>query len=121
MACSFANGEITTEADVRDPDAVPFPRNPESAAAAAAARGVRVSVIRLAPSVHGKGENHGFVPRVIALAREHGVSAYVGDGNNRGLASTAAIRRGSTVSPSNAPRSTPCITRLPTRAYRSAR
>ncbi len=79
----IAPGRVITEADVRDPDAVPFPRNPESVAAAAAARGVRVSVIRLAPSVHGEGENHGFVPRVIALAREHGASAYVGDGNNR--------------------------------------
>lgn len=79
----LAPGRMVTEDDVRDPNAVPFPRDPESAASAAAARGARVSVIRLAPSVHGDGENHGFVPRVIALAREHGVSAYVGDGNNR--------------------------------------
>jgi len=78
----IAPGRTVTEDDVRDPSAVPFPRDPESAAAAAAARGVRVSVIRLAPSVHGKGD-HGFVPIVIGLAREHGVSAYVGDGNNR--------------------------------------
>lgn len=78
----IAPGRAITEADVRDPDAVPFPRNPESAATAVAARGVRVSVIRLAPSVHGEGD-HGFVPRVIALAREHGASAYVGDGENR--------------------------------------
>jgi len=78
----IAPGRLVTEDDVRDPDAVPFPRNPESAALAAAARGVRVSVIRLAPSVHGKGD-HGFVPIVIGLAREHGVSAYIGEGNNR--------------------------------------
>jgi len=78
----IAPGRVVTEDDVRDPNAVPFPRDPESVAAAAAARGVRVSVIRLAPSVHGKGD-HGFVPIVIGLAREHGVSAYVGDGNNR--------------------------------------
>jgi len=79
----IAPGRVVTEDDVRDPDAVPFPRDPESAAAAVAARGVRVSVIRLAPSVHGEGEHHGFVPRVIALAREHGTSAYVGNGENR--------------------------------------
>ena len=78
----IAPGRLVTEDDVRDPSAAPFPRNPESAAAAAAARGVRVSVIRLAASVHGAGD-HGFVPRVVALAREHGVSAYVGEGNNR--------------------------------------
>jgi nucleoside-diphosphate-sugar epimerase len=73
-------GRTATEDDVRD-SAVPFPRNPESAADAAAARGVCVSVIRLAPSVHGAGD-HGFVPIVIGLARERGASAYVGEGNN---------------------------------------
>jgi len=75
-------GRLVTEDDVRDPNAVPFPRDPETVAAAAAARGVCVSVIRLAPSVHGKGD-HGFVPIVIGLAREHGVSAYVGNRENR--------------------------------------
>jgi len=74
-------GRVATEDDLRDPN-VPFPRDPETVAAAVAARGVRVSVIRLSPSVHGAGD-HGFVPIVIGLAREHGVSAYVGDGNNR--------------------------------------
>jgi nucleoside-diphosphate-sugar epimerase len=78
----IAPGRLVTEDDVRDPNAVPFPRDPERVSAAAAARGVRVSVIRLAPSVHGKGD-HGFVPTVIGLARKHGVSAYVGEGNNR--------------------------------------
>jgi nucleoside-diphosphate-sugar epimerase len=79
----IAPGRLITEDDIRDPKAESFPRDPESAAAAAAARGVRVSVIRLSPSVHGEGEHHGFVPIVIGLAREHGVSAYVGDGENR--------------------------------------
>jgi nucleoside-diphosphate-sugar epimerase len=77
----IAPGRLITEDDGRD-NTVPFPRDPETVAAAVAARGVHVSVIRLAPSVHGKGD-HGFVPIVIGMAREHGVSAYAGEGNNR--------------------------------------
>ena len=76
-------GRLATE------ESMPASTNPnprvasEEAARAVADRGVRVSVVRLAPSVHGDGD-HGFVPILINMAREKGASAYLGEGLNDG-------------------------------------
>ncbi|CAG9262490.1 Putative dyhydroflavanol-4-reductase [Paraburkholderia unamae] len=78
----LAPGRIATEQDVAPPVSERFPRASEAAVKELSARGVHATTIRLAPSVHGLGD-HGFVPRLAAIAREKGVSAYVGDGLNR--------------------------------------
>ncbi|WP_343315719.1 SDR family oxidoreductase [Brucella sp. BE17] len=74
-------GTVTEETDPVEGSAA----NPRSASEEAARRivdrGGLVSVIRLAPSVHGEGD-HAFVPTLIRLARETGVSAYEGEGRN---------------------------------------
>jgi nucleoside-diphosphate-sugar epimerase len=73
-------GRIGTEQDGVDRG----PRvDSENAVIALAKRGVRSSVIRLAPTVHSTLDRHGFVPTLIALARKNGVATYVGDGSNR--------------------------------------
>ncbi len=58
-----------------------LPRVSEQTALATVAQSVRGMAVRLPPTVHGAGD-HGFIPILIGIAREKGVSAYVNDGQN---------------------------------------
>jgi len=80
-------GLLRSERIVTEEDAPPgsdtVPRAAsEEAAKAAAAKGASVYIVRLPPTVHGKGD-HGFVPMIINMAREKGESVYIGEGKNR--------------------------------------
>ena len=61
--------------------------NPRSAVARAIAglteRGVRTILVGIPPVTHGAGDRHGFIPMLIKIARDTGVSGYVGDGTNK--------------------------------------
>ena len=84
----LANGRLATEDDPSAPVSDSYPRTSEVTAASLETRGVRVSVVR-PPQVHDQ-EKQGLVTYAIAVAREKGVSAYLGDGTNRWAAVTLA-------------------------------
>ena len=86
----LAPGRIATERDGRDPD-------PASASLIGGAadrqanarltlslvsRNVRSSVVRIPPTAHGDGDG-GFIASLVGIARDKGVSGYIGDGSNR--------------------------------------
>ncbi|QAU47310.1 SDR family oxidoreductase [Bradyrhizobium guangzhouense] len=75
----LAPGRLATEDDAA---ARHFPRVSEASAEDLAEQGVRAGIVRLPPTTHGEGD-HGFVPRLIAIAREKRAAAYIGEGNNR--------------------------------------
>ena len=76
-------GRVGTEADPPDPASPGAPRAAgEQAALALADRGVRVSVVRLAPSVHDQ-VRRGFAGALIDIAERTGISGYLGDGSQR--------------------------------------
>jgi nucleoside-diphosphate-sugar epimerase len=86
----LAPGRLATERDghADDSSATPLIGGAEMRAAnaqttlALTSRGVRSSVVRLPPTVHGEGDQ-AFVATLIGVARAAGVSGYLGDGSNR--------------------------------------
>ncbi len=85
-----ALGRMATERDGHDDDSslAAYGEGPLARRATAefvlslASRGVRSSVMRLPPTNHGDGDN-GFVATLVAIARDKGVSGYIGNGSNR--------------------------------------
>ncbi|MEU2872159.1 SDR family oxidoreductase [Streptomyces olivoreticuli] len=84
-------GRVSTERDGHDidpHDTTQLSAGPEGRRATAeltlslASRGVRTSVLRLPPTVYGAGD-HGFMATLVGVAREKGVSGYIGDGAAR--------------------------------------
>lgn len=77
----LAVGRTATEHDL--PAASAHPRSVSATATLElAAHGVRSSVVRLSPTVHGEGDP-GFVAALVRIARNAGVSGYIGAGENR--------------------------------------
>jgi len=86
----LAPGRVATERDGNGPDPAATPLIGGAATRRASAqmtlsfasRSVRSSVVRLPPTVHGEGDN-GFMAALVGIARDTGVSGYIGDGSNR--------------------------------------
>ena len=81
-----ATGMMRKDGVVTEHDPVTATGNPRTASEfavnALAAKGVRASVVRFPPSVHGDGDIGGFVPMCIKIAKEKGIAAVVNGGQN---------------------------------------
>jgi nucleoside-diphosphate-sugar epimerase len=75
-----ASGQVVSE---NDASPARFPRQTEQAALPFLERGVDVRIVRPSRFVYGEALANGFISALIGIARQKGVSAYVGDGNNR--------------------------------------
>jgi nucleoside-diphosphate-sugar epimerase len=86
----LAPGRLATERDGHGPEpaVAALGGGPQTRLATAelvlsfASRSVRSSVMRLPPTNHGDGDN-GFIAALVGIARDKGVSGYIGDGSNR--------------------------------------
>jgi nucleoside-diphosphate-sugar epimerase len=78
----LAKGRVGTERDMPDPAVHPRVAN-AAFTLGLVGRGIRAIVMRFAPTVHGSGGDHGFVATLARVARERGVSAFIGEGLNR--------------------------------------
>jgi nucleoside-diphosphate-sugar epimerase len=84
-----APGRLATERDGHDPDrATALGDGPRTRWKTSelvlgfADRGIRSSIVRLPPTVHGDGD-HGFMATIVDIARDKSLSGYIGDGTNR--------------------------------------
>ena len=81
-------GQVGTERDGHGPAPAHFTGGPRTRLGSAettlalSSRSVRSSVVRFPPTVHGEAD-HGFMAALVGIARDKGVSGYIGDGSNR--------------------------------------
>ena len=84
----LAPGRMGTKRDGHGPAPAHMTGGPRTRLASAemtlslASRRVRSSVVRFSPTVHGEGD-HGFMATLVGIARDKGVSGFIGDGTNR--------------------------------------
>jgi nucleoside-diphosphate-sugar epimerase len=82
IASGVATTAVGRPATENDPAAPGFPRSQASTLTLELAeKGVRSTVVRLPPTVHGNGDA-GFIPTIIRVARVRGVSGYIAAGHN---------------------------------------
>lgn len=82
MLLAGIQGRAGTEEDLGNEGGNPRAAS-ETLSLGFAKRGVRASIMRLAPTVHSSLDHHGFIPMLIEMARKNGFAGYVGEGATR--------------------------------------